>query len=221
MPPTKPPPRRPRPLHLPPAPQPLPPATLRPPSRTRPPADRRRPPADRRRPPADRHPHRHPARLLRIRSPAAQRPPRSPPRAPHRRRLRRARRSNATAPHHRARRLPPRLAAAPRPPAAETPVTLPALDLALDLRVAIDRIHVCCGMLTARPAPPPLLTGRLASSASPPPGDHRIVIRALQIDVEADLDASAARRLGNDVARELASRLAALQDRRHPGASRA
>ncbi|HEY6180489.1 MAG TPA: hypothetical protein VIX73_38870 [Kofleriaceae bacterium] len=91
----------------------------------------------------------------------------------------------------------------------------------LDLRIAIDRIHVCCGALAVRPAPPPLVTGRLGGGAGARPGDHRIVIRELRIDVEAELDATAARRLGNDVARELAARLAALQDRRQPGRSHA
>jgi len=88
----------------------------------------------------------------------------------------------------------------------------------LDLRIAIDRIHVSCGALVARPAPPPLITGRLGPITGAPPGDHRIVIRELQIDVEDDLDAAAARRLGSDVARELAGRLAELQHRRRPGA---
>jgi hypothetical protein len=85
-------------------------------------------------------------------------------------------------------------------------------------RIAIDRIHVACGMLTPRPAPPPLITGDLGATR---PGDRRIVIRSLHIDVEATLDAATARRLGNDVARELAARLPSLHhhDRRRRAAN--
>jgi len=85
---------------------------------------------------------------------------------------------------------------------------------ALDLRVTIDRVHV----RTAAPGDtrprPTFVSGYLGGGAGAPLHDHRIVIHELRIDVEAVLDAAAARSLGSQVASELAGQLAELQDRR-------
>jgi hypothetical protein len=86
----------------------------------------------------------------------------------------------------------------------------------LDLRVAIERVHVRAGVLDEPASRPGLVTGYLGGRTGAPLHDHRIVIRELHIDVEATLDGAAAHRLGKDVAWELAGRLAGLQERRWP-----
>lgn len=87
---------------------------------------------------------------------------------------------------------------------------------ALDLSVAIERVRVrTCALADHRPAPI-FVAGYLGASAGAPLHVHRIVIRELRIDVEAALDASAARGLGRDVAADLAGRLAELQAQRRP-----
>jgi hypothetical protein len=86
---------------------------------------------------------------------------------------------------------------------------------ALDLRVTIDRVHVRAGAPTDT-RPPPVVAGYLGPHTGAPLHDHRIVIRELRIDIEAALDAALARSLGQQVARDLAGRLAELQDQRRP-----
>ncbi|MEO7732026.1 MAG: hypothetical protein ABIY55_13710 [Kofleriaceae bacterium] len=84
----------------------------------------------------------------------------------------------------------------------------------LDLRVTIDRVRVRTAALSdARPRPV-LLTGYLDGRAGVPLHEHGIVIRELRIDVEAVLDAAAARRLGHRVASDLVAQLGELQDQR-------
>jgi hypothetical protein len=82
----------------------------------------------------------------------------------------------------------------------------------LDLRVTIERVRVRTGVLEASPRPA-FAAGGTAAAA---PGNHRIVIHELCIDVEAEIDATRARALGKDVARDLAGKLAELQDERRP-----
>jgi hypothetical protein len=87
---------------------------------------------------------------------------------------------------------------------------------AFDLGVTIDRVRVRAGA-SAEPRPRPVfVTGYVGGHAGAPLHDHRIVIRELCIDIEAAVDASDARRVGKQVASELASRLALLQDQRRP-----
>lgn len=91
----------------------------------------------------------------------------------------------------------------------------------LDLGVTIERVRVRCSAPADHRRPPLSLTGYLDGRAGAPLHDHRIVVRELRIDVEAQLDASRARSLGKAVAGDLADRLAALQTRRQPSITRA
>ena len=89
----------------------------------------------------------------------------------------------------------------------------------LDLSVAIERVRVrTC--VTGERRGPLYLTGH-AGAPGASLHDHRIVIRALHVDIEAALDDAPARRLGAQVARALASGLAGLQDRRAERVARA
>ena len=90
----------------------------------------------------------------------------------------------------------------------------------LDLGVTIERVRVRCCAPADRRRPALSLTGYLDGRAGAPLHDHRIVVRELRIDVEAQLDASHARSLGKAVAGDLADRLAALQTRRQPSITR-
>lgn len=90
------------------------------------------------------------------------------------------------------------------------------MNRALDLCVAIERVHVRTGAIADHRPPTVLVAGYLGASPGAVPHDHRIVIRELRIDVEAELDPPAARRLGKQVAWDLAGRLAELQDQRRP-----
>jgi hypothetical protein len=85
---------------------------------------------------------------------------------------------------------------------------------ALDLRVTIDRIRVRTAALSDTRPRPVFVTGYLDGRTGGPLHDHRIAIHELRIDVEAQLDASAARRLGNQVARDLIAQLALIQVQR-------
>jgi len=90
----------------------------------------------------------------------------------------------------------------------------------LDLGVTIERVRVRAGA-TAEPRPrPAFVTGYLGAAAGAALHDHRVVIRELHIDVEAELDAAGARHLAREVAGELARRLAELQARRAPHIAR-
>ena len=91
----------------------------------------------------------------------------------------------------------------------------------LDLGVTIERVRVRCSARADRRLPALTLTGYLDGRAGAPLHDHRIVVRELRIDVEAALDASRARGLGEAIATDLADRLAALQTRRQPSIARA
>lgn len=84
----------------------------------------------------------------------------------------------------------------------------------LDLRVTIQRVRVRSSAPADRRPPPVFVTGYLGPNIGAPLHDHGIVIRELRIDVEAALDAPAARSLGKQVAWDLAGQLAALQDQR-------
>src|SRR4029077_15887956 len=114
-------------------------------------------------------------------------------------------------PRRRASRIAHRLDLAPELPAMEAPVSQ-----VLDLRVTIERVHVRAGVRADHRPAPAFVAGYLGAIAGAPLHDHRIVIRELRIDVEAELDPSGARRLGKQVAWELAGRLAELQDARRP-----
>ena len=91
----------------------------------------------------------------------------------------------------------------------------------LDLRVSIDRVRVRTGAPPDTRAAPAFIAGYLGAHAGAPPHDHRIVIRELRLDVEAALDAPAARQLGKQVATALVERLAAHQRCRLPAAAAA
>jgi hypothetical protein len=84
----------------------------------------------------------------------------------------------------------------------------------VDLRVTIERVRVHTGARDVAPGPA-FVTGH-GGSAGAAPGDHRIVIHQLCIDVEAELDEARARSLGKQVASDLADQLAALQAERLP-----
>jgi hypothetical protein len=90
----------------------------------------------------------------------------------------------------------------------------------LDLGVTIERVRVRCGASGDGRPSPLSMTGYLDGRAGAPLHDHRIVVRELRIDVEAQLDASRARSLGKAVAGDLADRLAALQTERQPSITR-
>lgn len=94
------------------------------------------------------------------------------------------------------------------------------MNQVLDLRVTIERVHVRAGAPPDLRQPPAFVAGYLGAYAGAPPHDHRIVIRELRIDVEAELDALRARHLGKQLAWALAGRLAELQDRRRPHIAR-
>jgi hypothetical protein len=83
---------------------------------------------------------------------------------------------------------------------------------ALDLRVTIERVRVRTGV-HAVASGPAFVTGR-GRSAGAAPGDHRIAIHELRIDVEAELDETSARSLGKQVAWGLVERLAERQHER-------
>jgi len=85
---------------------------------------------------------------------------------------------------------------------------------ALDLRVTIDRIRVRTAAPSDTSPRPVFVTGYLDGRTGAPLHDHRIAIHELRIDVEAQLDASAARSLGHQVAKDLIAQLAVLQDQR-------
>jgi hypothetical protein len=85
---------------------------------------------------------------------------------------------------------------------------------AIDLGITIERVRVRTRAPADDRPPPVLVAGYLGASAGAPPHDHRIVIRELRIDVEAELDAAGARILGNQVAHDLAGHLAELQAHR-------
>jgi hypothetical protein len=91
----------------------------------------------------------------------------------------------------------------------------------LDLRVSIDRVRVRTGSPPDTRAAPAFIAGYLGTQAGAPPHDHRIVIRELRLDVEAALDAPAARQLGKQVATALVERLAAHQRCRLPAVTAA
>lgn len=79
----------------------------------------------------------------------------------------------------------------------------------LDLRVTIERVRVRTAVHDASPGPA-FVTGRGRSTGAAP-GDHRIVIHELRIEVEAELDKTRARELGKQVAWGLADQLAGRQ----------
>lgn len=84
----------------------------------------------------------------------------------------------------------------------------------LDRSVAIERVRVVSRVLAEHDPAPVFIAGYLGVPAGAAPHDQRIVIRELHIDVEAELDDSAARRLAKELAWSLARRLAELQDER-------
>jgi hypothetical protein len=84
----------------------------------------------------------------------------------------------------------------------------------VDLRVTIQRVRVRTGVLGAA-AGPAFVAGH-GGHAGAAPGDHRIVIHELCIDIEAELDEARARDLGKQVAWDLADQLAELQEQRRP-----
>jgi hypothetical protein len=80
---------------------------------------------------------------------------------------------------------------------------------ALDLRVTIERVRVRTRVHDVASGPA-FVTGH-SGSAGAAPGDHRIVIHELRIDVEAELGETSARSLGKEVAWALADQLAERQ----------
>jgi hypothetical protein len=88
----------------------------------------------------------------------------------------------------------------------------------LDLGVTIEHVRVRTAALETGPAPV-FVAGYGGAYAGARPGDHRIVIHELCIEIEAALDASDAHGLARQLASELAARLAELQDQRQSRAS--
>lgn len=83
----------------------------------------------------------------------------------------------------------------------------------LDLGVTIEHVRVRTAALETGPAPV-FVAGYGGTYTGARPGDHRIVIHELCIEIEAALDASDAHGLARQLASELAARLAELQDQR-------
>lgn len=87
----------------------------------------------------------------------------------------------------------------------------------MDMSVEIERVRVRTCVAAAQRAPL-FITG---NGSGAPLHDHRFVVGALHVDIEAALDGTQARRLASQIAHEVALALAAMQARRADQIARA